>query len=119
MHADLLPLREGGYDLRNLQVGAWLVGGAWSVVGAWSVGVVWLVGGAWSVSVVSVWSVGLDEICQQNFEQNRQPKEMRNFASKMVWGAICAKTIKRNTFINVERHLNKCEATFINVELHL
>ena len=37
----------------------------------------------------------------------------------VVWGAVCAKTIKRTTFINVGRHLNKCEATFINVERHL
>ena len=27
--------------------------------------------------------LGLDKICQQNFEQNRQPKEISNSASKM------------------------------------
>ena len=34
-------------------------------------------------SIVLVSHVGLDKICQQNFEQNRLPEEISNSASKM------------------------------------
>ena len=36
-----------------------------------------------AVYITQEFRVGLDEIFQQNFEQNRQPKEISNSASKM------------------------------------